>query len=153
MPLDHSEALEKLKRLPDRLDRFVEDHPNDLLCQPGAGGGWGAIEIMAFLRDWDEVVTERLNRMLTEHEPEIEDEDPDLWPIERDYHAEDPAKVVTEFRDHREKLVGHLEQLDPETYQRTGRMPDGTTITVEDLVENLVASDQQHVSALRDMLS
>jgi hypothetical protein len=152
MSFDRDEMLDKLKRAPDRLERLVEDHPDDLLCQPGAGGDWGAVEIMAFLRDWDVVVDDRLSLMLEESEPEFEDEDPDLWSIERDYHTEVPANVQKEFRSGREQLVDRLSRVGDDAWQRTARMPDGSVITVEDLVTGLVANDQLHMARLRELL-
>jgi hypothetical protein len=152
MSFDRDEILDKLSRMPDRLDRLVEQHPHDLLCQAGAGGAWGAVEIMAFLRDWDDVVTERMNAMLSESEPEFEDEDPDLWSIERDYHEEDPEEVARQFRERREELVDRLRSLDDHQWQRTGRMPDGTIHTLEDLISDLATSDRGQMTALREML-
>lgn len=152
MPFEREEALDKLSRTPDRVDRLVEQHPHDLLCQAGAGGGWGAVEIMAFLRDWDEVVSERAASMLSETEPQFADEDPDLWSIERDYHSEDPAEVAAAFRERREALIDRLRSLNNDQWQRTGRMPAGTIVTLEDLITELVASDQEQMDALREIL-
>jgi hypothetical protein len=152
MSFDRDDILDKLRRAPDRMKRLVEDHPDDLLSQAGAGGEWGAVEIMAFLRDWDVVVDDRLSLMLSESEPEFEDEDPDLWSIERDYHTEEPRNVQTEFRAGREQLVDRLSKLDDDEWQRTARMPDGRVVTVEEFTSELVANDQQHLTRLRDLL-
>ena len=152
MSIDRQDLLNNLKRAPDRMERLVKDQPDDLLCQAGDGGGWGAVEIMAFLRDWDVVIDDRLSLMLTEDEPEFEDEDPDLWSIERDYHAEVPAKVKKEFRSGREQLLKRLETLDDSAWRRTARMPDGNVVTTEDLIARLVANDQEHLTRLRDLL-
>lgn len=152
MSIDRDETLDKLKRAPDRLERLVEDHSDDLLRQAGDAGGWGAVEIMAFLRDWDVVIDERLSRMLNENEPEFEDEDPDLWSIERDYHAEIPGEVKVEFRKGREQLLQQLRALDDRAWRRTARAPDESIITVEDLVAGLLQNDQEHLSRLRELL-
>lgn len=152
MPTDRNELLDKLSRAPDRLQRLIEDHPDDLLRQAGDGGGWGAVEIMAFLRDWDVVVDERLSLMLEESDPEFEDEDPDLWSIERDYHAETPATVLAEFRAGREHLIQRLSSLNESDWSRDGHMPDGTVFTVDDLVAGLVQNDQDYLGRLRDLL-
>jgi hypothetical protein len=152
MSFDRHDLLDKLNRAPDRLERLIEDHPSDLLKQPGDGGGWGAVEIMAFLRDWDVVVEERLNLMLSEIDPEFVEEDPDLWSIERDYHAEEPGQVLEEFRDGRRELVDQLNALDDDAWNRTAHMPDGTVITTEDLAAQLAANDQAHLARLRELL-
>jgi hypothetical protein len=152
MPTDRSELLDKLKRAPDRVQRLIEDHPDDLLCQAGDGGGWGAVEIMAFLRDWDVVVDDRLSLMLEVDDPEFEEEDPDLWSIERDYHAEKPDAVLAEFRAGREHLTERLQSLDDAAWARNGHMPDGTAVTVDGLVAGLVQNDQEYLGRLRDLL-
>jgi hypothetical protein len=152
MPFDRDALLEKLKRAPDRVDRVVEDHPDELLCQPGAGGDWGAVEIIAFLRDWDVVIDDRLTLMLEEDEPEFEEEDPDLWSIERDYHEETPGKVQVEFRAGREQLIERLGALDDSVWERTARHPGGNIINVADLVSGLIENDQQHLTRLKELL-
>jgi hypothetical protein len=152
MSFDRDAMLEKLKRTPVRLERLVEDHPDDLLCQPGAGGDWGAVEIMAFLRDWDVVIDDRLSLMLEESEPAFEDEDPDLWSIERDYHAETPTNVLAEFQAGREQLVQRLSKLGDDDWQRTARMPDESVVTVIDLIAGLISNDQNHLARLRELL-
>lgn len=152
MSASREEILQKLGRMPDRLERLVEEHPNDLLCQPGAGGSWGAVEIMSFLRDWDEVFAERVNQVLSESEPEFDEEEPDLWSIERDYHAEDPNTVVAQFRTGRQQLLERLSGLSDRDWQRTARMPDGRVVTLEELVGGLASSDHQQMTALKDIL-
>jgi hypothetical protein len=152
MPIDRNDMLDKLKRAPGRMERLIEDHPDDLLCQAGDGGGWGAVEIMAFLRDWDVVIDDRLTMMIEEDEPEFESEDPDLWSIERDYHAEIPANVAEEFHAAREALIKRLESLSEAHWQRTARTPEGNVITVEELINGLVENDQEYFSRLRDLL-
>jgi hypothetical protein len=152
MSIDYQELLEKLKMLPVRLERLVEQHPNDLLCQAGAGGGWGAVEIMAFLRDWDEVVLDRIDQILTTNQPEFQEEDPELWSIERDYHAEDPENVCVEVREGREELVDRITGLTDAQWQRTGTLADGSTMSLEEIVVQRLESDRQQLQALREML-
>jgi hypothetical protein len=152
MSFDRDETLNKLRRAPSRMERLVEDHPDDLLCQAGDGGGWGAVEIMAFLRDWDVVVDDRLTLMLEESNPEFEDEDPDLWSIERDYHAEKPGDVQDDFRNGREALINRLERLGDQEWNRTAHRSNGDSITVEDLISELAENDQEYLNRLRDLL-
>jgi hypothetical protein len=152
MSFDRDALLEKLKRTPDRVQRLVEDHPDDLLCQPGAGGDWGAVEIIAFLRDWDVVIDDRLTLMLEEDEPEFEEEDPDLWSIERDYHEETPSNVQAEFRAGREQLVERLRGMNEAAWEHTARQADGAVVNVADLVAGLLENDQRHLTRLKELL-
>jgi hypothetical protein len=153
MSVDRAAILEKLSLLPDRLQRLVDQHPHDLLCQAGAGGSWGAVEIMAFLRDWNEVTRDRIAHMLGEDSPELDDPDPDLWSIERDYPSEKPEPVVTALRENRNELLETLQKLDDEQWERIGRLPDDSTVTIEDLIIQLHESDQEQYRALRELLT
>ncbi len=152
MSIDRTDLLDKLKRAPGRMQRLIEDHPDDLLCQAGDGGGWGAVEIMAFLRDWDVVIDDRLTLMLEEDEPEFESEDPDLWSIERDYHAEIPAEVNKEFKVGREALIARLEKLGDTAWKRTAQTPEGNIITVAELIQGVVENDQEYLNRMRNLL-
>jgi hypothetical protein len=152
MPSARDDLLGRLRRFPDRLRRLVEQQPEDILRQAGSGGGWGAVEILAYLRDWDEVVTEHVDQILGEDEPELTEYDTDLWAIERDYAEEDPFEVIDQFEQLRDRLVDHLSELPAAQWQRTGVKADDQRVALEDLIRELEAHDQQNLNTLRDLL-
>jgi hypothetical protein len=152
MPSARDDLLGRLRRFPERLRRLVEQQPEDILRQAGSGGGWGAVEILAYLRDWDEVVTEHVDQILSEGEPALTEYDTDLWAIERDYAEEDPFEVIDQFEQLRDRLVDHLSELPDAQWQRTGVKADDQRVTLEDLIRELEAHDQQNLNTLRDLL-
>lgn len=152
MPSTREERLTRMRQLPERVARIVEPAPLEAVRRAGTNGAWGAIEILAHLRDWDEVYLERLRRILTEDRPTLETFDSDLWAIERDYHAQDPERVLASLRQLRKRLVDELEALPDESWQRTGQHPEAGDVTLGDLVRRIDEHDQQHLQDLRDLL-
>ncbi|MDI3340523.1 MAG: DinB family protein [Sphaerobacter sp.] len=153
MPSDREELLDRLRHFPERVARIVDPQPIEALRRAGANGGWGAVEILAHLRDWDEVTLDRVRRIVHEDTPELENFDTGFWAIERDYHAQDPRQVLAAFRARRARLVALLESLPDSAWQRTGRHPRWGTITLEELVQRVDEHDQKQLRALRDVLT
>jgi hypothetical protein len=152
MSSERGDRLTRLRHFPERLRRLIDQQPEDVLREAGTGGGWGAVEILAYLRDWDEVVAEHVDQILAEDAPRLTEYDTDLWPIERDYHDEDPGTVIDQFEALRVRLVDHLTELSDEQCQRTGIAADDQVVTLEALVETLEAHDQHNLQILRDLL-
>lgn len=152
MPADREQVLARLRQFPDRLVRLVEPQSREDLTRAGPDGSWGAIEILAYLRDRDQVNLERFHQILTEDTPTLETYDADLWAIERDYHAQDPAAVLADFHTLRQRLVAALERAPNEAWQRRARHPERGVITLTDLVREIDAEDQARFRALRDVL-
>lgn len=152
MTADHQQLLERMIRLPERIQRLIADEPDEDLCRAGMGGSWGAVEHIAHLKDFDEVTLERVDLILTLDDPEIDDFDTDVRAIELDYHAENPRVSVDDFESLRAALVNRLDGLSAGEWQRTARHPDLGTITLEFLIRRLDEHDAQHFNALKDVL-
>lgn len=153
MSSDREGLLDRLQQYPDRVARIIDPQPLEALRRAGPNGGWGAVEILAHLRDWDEVNLERVRRMLDEDNPTLENFDTDFWAIERDYHAQDPRKVLASFREVRSRLVRLLASLDATAWKRRARHPTWGEITLTGLVRRIEDHDQEQLRALRDVLS
>lgn len=150
MPTEREELLDRMRRLPDRIARLVEDKSKDELTRAGAGGEWGAVEHLAHLRDFDETTVERVKQIITGTQPELEAFDTDLRAIELDYHAQDPAEVLQGFRDIRQQLLEFLADLPDESWALTAQHPTVGTLTLEALIQNLDEHDHGHYRVLRD---
>ena len=150
MSSPREELLVSLGQLPGRLARLIEGKSRERLERAGPGGGWGAVENLAHLRDFDEVTLDRVEQILSGANPELEVFDTDLRAIELDYHAQDPFKALADFERVRQDLIDRLAALPPEAWQRTARHPVLGEITLEDLIRRLAEHDEQHYETLRD---
>jgi hypothetical protein len=149
---DRLELLERLRNFPDRVANLVRDLPAETLRKAGCGGQWGAVEILAYLRDFDAETVQRLERILTEETPAIAEFDPDLTAIERGYAHEDPFAALAAFQERRRELVHRLSQLSEEQWSRSALHPELGRITLLELIERLARYDREACQRLREVL-
>lgn len=144
--------LTRMEQFPTRVTRLVENESLDALRRAGTNGSWGAVEILAFLRDLEYTVTNQVDQILDEDVPQLVEIDQDLVAIERDYHAQNPFDSVDDFRSARSQLVKQLRQLPPADWQRTAHHPTLGTVTLLDLIEHHDERDNDQLKALKDVL-
>ena len=148
------EILAALAAFPDELARIVlMDHSPEALIRPASDGGWGVVEILPHLRDWEEIYFERARRIVEEDHPYLPGYDDALWSIERDYRNQDPINTLEEFRRLREAHVAFLRGLPPEAWERTGEHGYFGVITLRWLENHVCDHDQEHLQQIRDALA
>lgn len=144
--------LDRLTACPAAVHDAIVGVPEEALCRAGPDGGWGAVEIICHLRDWDAVYLDRVERILTEHEPHIASVDDSLWPIERGYHEDDPHDALTTFAARRAALTQRLERAGGTHWQRGGRHPQLGWLSIATIVARAAEHDAEHVEQLRAAL-
>jgi hypothetical protein len=113
--------LSELAAFTGEFERLVmRSHDRDALLRPAADGGWGVVEILAHLRDWDEVYTERVHAIVEIDRPQLPSYDDSLWSIERDYRGQDPVATLADLAEIRNKTVDYLKALPGNAWQRQG---------------------------------
>jgi len=154
-PLRSPEAIiSALETFPDELGRaiFGGDDP-DALNRPASDGGWGVVEILPHLSDWEEIYAERIRKLAEEEKPYLPGVDDTLWSIERDYRGQDPTETFKRFRVLREAKVGFLRSLPNEAWSRTGEHGYYGEVTLQWLTDHVVDHDQEHLQQARDALA
>lgn len=148
------QILEELAGFPDDLRRLLfSAHDEDDLYRPGSDGGWGVVEILPHLRDWEEIYFERARRIAQENEPDIPGYDDALWPIERDYRDQDPREVFDDFAELRRDHVDFLMTLAPEDWERTGLHSLYGKITLGWMEDHVCDHDSEHLDQAREVLA
>lgn len=145
-------VLRALAGFPVELDRLIDGKPDDVLTQPAQDGGWGMVEILSHLRDWEEVFHGRLWAMLEQDRPQLTVFDDSLWAIERNYREQKPRQVFARFRELRGILTDRVEELDDAAWQRVGIHPRRGEITVHWLLDRLCDHDANQLERARDVL-
>lgn len=144
--------LTRMELFPTRVARLVEDESLDALRRAGANGSWGAVEILAFMRDLEYTTTNQVDRILDEDVPQLTEIDRDLVAIERNYHAQNPFDSLADFSTARGQLIKLLRQLPAASWQRTAHHPSLGTITLLDLIEHHDERDNDQFKVLKDVL-
>lgn len=145
-------VLAQLDAVPDTLRRMIGERTSDDLRQPGHDGGHAAVEVICHLQDWEEIVGERVWRMLNQDSPVLESYDDSLWSIEHDYPLRDALEALEAFAILRANVVSMLAGADGDTWNRTAELEGHGTITLSELMEARTRSDQEHIAELGEAL-
>jgi hypothetical protein len=150
---DIDQLLDNLREFPDRLRDLTANADDDELSRAAAGGGWGPVEIFCHLRDIEELFVERVGRILNEDEPILPVVDESLWPIERDYAAQNARVALEQFAEHRSQFTRLLSRLDPPDWHRRGHHTELGEQTVLWYARHAAEHDAVHEAQLRELLS
>ncbi|MGH2547748.1 MAG: DinB family protein, partial [Thermomicrobiales bacterium] len=111
--------LSELAVFSSEFQRLVmRSHDREALLRPAADGGWGVVEILPHLRDWDEVYADRIAAIVEIDVPRLTSFDDSLWSIERDYRGQDPVETLEDLTEIRGKTVELLSQLPADAWER-----------------------------------
>ena len=147
------EVLAALAAMPEDLGRTLSNHSREDLVQPSRDGGWGVIEVLCHLRDWDEIFAERFRATVEQERPFLPTFDDELWPIERDYRGQDPGKTFERFRHLRTDLVAFLTDLPLEAWQRPAEHGAYGEVTLHWMADHVCDHDREHLEQVRDALA
>jgi hypothetical protein len=152
--LSRDAILEALVNFPGEFARAaVEGRGLDELFQPGSDGGWGIIEILCHLADWEEIYFERSRLVVGEDHPYLPGHDDELWPIERNYRGQDPVEVFERFRGLRDEHVAYLAGLSDDAWQRTGEHGYFGNVSLQWMANHICEHDQEHLHQSRDVFT
>jgi len=149
----NEELARALATFPDELERTLSGRPREDLVKPASDGGWGVVENLCHLRDWEEVFLGRIHQVLEEDQPRLPVYDDELWAIERDYRGQDPHQALEQFRASRRKVVALLENLPDSAWNRTGHHESQGDVTVRWLAESILRHGESHIAQIHDALS
>lgn len=149
---DIEQMLDSLQEYPQRLRDIISACDDTMLSRAAADGGWGAVEIFCHLRDIEELIVERVNRILTEDEPFMPSVDETLWPIEREYDSQPPREALAQFASYRSTFVEMLRDLDSAQWHRRGHHADLGDQTVLWYAQRAHEHDAEHLLQLQALL-
>jgi uncharacterized damage-inducible protein DinB len=146
--------LAELANFPDEFYRLIlAGHGQEDYLRPARDGGWGVVEILPHLRDWEEIYLDRFQKLILEDRPHLPAYDDELWAIERDYRGQDPFETFEQFRQLRGQMIDLLEELSPEMWQRQGEHAAYGSITVQWLADHICDHDREHLRQAQDALA
>src|SRR3954463_6617894 len=132
------EIVSALEAFPDELGRVIfGQHDPESLIRPAPDGGWGVVEILPHLRDWEEIYFDRAVAIVTPDLPRLQAYDDSLWEIERDYRGQDPEDSLAQFAELRERLVAYLTDLPHDAWQREGDHSAYGRITLQWMADHI----------------
>jgi len=149
---DREALIDALEGTPLTVNELVSERGDTDLRKAGPGGSLGAVEVLSYLRDLEELLLMRLALMIDQDNPRLEWVEDSLWPIERDYVHRDPLVMLNEFVELRSQTVRILIDLPVADWERTGRHPALGQVTIRRYVEGVIDRDSDYLAQLRAVL-
>ena len=141
-----------LAGFPDELARHISGRNVEDLKRPTSDGGWGVIEVLGHLADWEEIFLSRAEAIVNQDSPRLPVYDDQLWEVEHDYRAQDPYKVLDRLRQTRQQLVALLADLTADAWRRTASIGSEADVTLDQLAQRIRQHDQDHLRAIAEAL-
>jgi len=149
---DFAAMLDTLASMPRRFQEFVDAIPPARRRIRASNGNFSLQEHACHLRDIEiEAYRVRLECILAEPTPTLADIDGGMLARDREYHRQDLATAQSVFAAVRADMVHRLASLLPEERRRTGVMAGVGEISVDGLVEMMLAHDAEHVADLAQL--
>lgn len=147
-PVD--ERLRRLARTPLQVAEAIAGGPPARVVQ---GVGRAPVEIVAYLRDAEELFMDRIAALLAMDEPVLPAAAPVArWTTERQYRRHDATLALEHFRVRRGETLALLMSLEAEQWTRAGIHPTRGRLTIDDFVTLMAWNDDQQLAELTQSL-
>lgn len=147
------ELLDELQGMVVQFQRMIDCRSYESLQAPGHDGHWGVVEVLCYLRDWEAVIHERVQRMMEDDAPEFGEPDTTMWPLDHDYGAQDSYDVFHDLAVLRGSLVGRLREMDQGLWERTGIFEAHGELTLRGYLREVIAHDARYVQEAREAVA
>ena len=148
-----SDLIPSLEAFPDDLTRLLQGYSVEALRRPASDGGWGVIENLSHLRDWEEIFLSRVEQLLNEDNPVMPVFDDQLWEIEHDYRGQDPHRVLDQLRAQRQQLVNLLREVPAAGWERRGSVGTEQGVSLATIVQRIRQHDLEHLQLIAEALA
>lgn len=149
---DFAGMISALAAMPSKVKDIVAFIPRDFRTRKPDNGSFSLLEHVCHLRDIDDDgYRVRIERMLTEEQPNLLDIDGDALASQRDYQSQALEEALSSFTTTRWQIASRLAKLTLEERRRTGLMAATKEITVEGLVGAMLAHDASHLDELSEL--
>ncbi|MBX3063751.1 MAG: DinB family protein [Anaerolineae bacterium] len=138
-----------LRKTPVVLNSLMRDVTQQQAQQMTDGAdGWSVIETLCHIRDFGDVLAQRVDLVLTQEKPALPSMQPGKEHRNRDFQQQDLRAEFAIFLDVRRRLVERLLTLTPEQWQRIGLHAAYGEMTVLELVIHATWHDLNHIEQI-----
>jgi hypothetical protein len=96
---------------------------------------WSPLEYGAHVRDVLVLTSQRLELLLTRHDPVFANWDQDETALTDRYAEQDPEQVADDLEAAAQRLVSQVAEIDPGAWERAGTRSNGSVFTVATLLQ------------------
>lgn len=146
--------LATLRSTPAVLQTLCEDLEPEAWTRRPKAEEWSVCEVLCHLRDVEKEVNQpRLQKVLEENNPFLPGMDTDPWAAQREYICQNGPEAWQLFTTAREELLGLLDNLKPEDWQRSARHAIFGPTQLAELVSIIAAHDRLHIRQVQQAIA
>jgi hypothetical protein len=145
--MPHDDELAALAATPAILRSLLAA---DRVSRPSGDEGWTATEVVAHLRDCEQIRLARCRLMLDETEPFIAAFDQEQIARDHDYASANLALALSAFELFRGQVLGLLTGLRDDEWQRSGLHEEEGRITIEAHTRHAISHDLVHLRQISE---
>lgn len=146
--MTHDDIVQALMSTPVVLQRVVQGLSEETLRAGHDADTWSIKEVVAHLRDAEEVALERFTRMAREERPFLPAYDQAAYARDRRYQDQDFRVALADFAALRSRTVDLFKSLSPEDLSRPGIHEEAGEITLGGHAEHMIAHDLIHLAQI-----
>lgn len=150
---ERADILDVYRATPETIQVLLRGVDDDLALTQPEPGEWSIVEVVAHLADVEEVILERFKKILAEDRPALPDFDPDAAARQNDYRSQRLDTCLSRFLDLRAEMLGTMEPLSPEEWDREGIHEDAGPLSIHQMAAHLAAHDSIHLAQMSRILA
>ncbi|MBI1279760.1 MAG: response regulator [Anaerolineaceae bacterium] len=143
--------INRIADIPNRISRTTDGWSDEQLHEPPAPGEWSTADVLAHLRSADDILTPRIYMMLVRDNPTLMAYEERKWAIVMGYAEANFHTSLQTYISKRAELVNVLRRLTPQDWQRTGIHEHNGSLTIEELVNELLLHEAEHCRQIESM--
>jgi DinB superfamily len=146
LPLEQREALlETLEQMPQYLEQQFRSLTAEMMCQRGADGTFSPVEQVWHLADLErEGFGLRIDRLLSESEPQLPDFDGAAIAATRRYRSLSLTAGLAAFREARQRNLARLRTIAADAWTRSGQQQGVGRVSLCDMPGFMSQHDAAH---------
>jgi uncharacterized damage-inducible protein DinB len=138
-----------LRKTPVILNSILRDVTQIQAQQMTDGSdGWSVIETMCHIRDFGDVLAQRIHLVLNADLPDLPAMQPSTENRHRDYHQQQLSEEFAAFVEQRKHVIHALSVLAPEQWQRRGIHAVNGEMTLLEIIIHAVWHDVNHIEQI-----
>jgi uncharacterized damage-inducible protein DinB len=148
--MNHNALIEQYLAGPGLLRRVVAGMTREQLLARPIPGKWSTQEVVCHLADYEPIYADRMKRVIALKEPELLKGDPGLFAARLAYDQRDVEEELALIELTRKQMARILRSLKPEDFQRKGGHSRDGALTLDDLLQRIIAHIPHHLRFIEE---
>jgi uncharacterized damage-inducible protein DinB len=148
--MSHDALIDQYVAGPGLLRHTVAGMTRDQLLTKPIPGKWSTQEVVCHLADYEPIYADRMKRVIALKEPELLKGDPELFATRLAYDHRDVEEELALVELTRNQMARILRALIPEDFQRKGGHSRDGVLTLDDLLQRIIAHIPHHVRFIEE---